>query len=91
MAKQFTNDGETMEQIVSNGKVGDSLELVGLSFGMRYDKFKVAKLTSKLYTIASIKLNYTKDSHFLGIESEEGTPFAIIANEKMHTGLKLRK
>jgi len=90
MNKQYTGDGETIGKIVTNGKIGDTLELAGLSFGMRYDKFKIAKLTSKNYIITSINREYTKDSIFLKIESEEGVPFAIIGNESTNTGLKFK-
>ena len=87
--KQYTNDGETLGEILKNAKIGDVLELAGLAFGMRHDKFKIGKLKLKYYKIESIDLNYTKDSMYMLVKDSEGTLFSIIGNQESKTGLKI--
>ena len=82
--------GLTMQEILDKAKIGDILIPNGTAFGMRHDKFKVAKLENE-YTIININPDYTKNACYILVKDENGVPFSIIYNKNEKTGFKIKE
>lgn len=81
--------GDTYENIVSKGKIGDDIETDGAAYALRHDVTKTTKLVPGIYKLVKISPEYTKGTSLFTIQNKEGAFFTLIGKKPQTCGMKL--